>query len=158
MVCWEPRKSVVGPSPMVVSNCPGTPRWCPGTPSERRSVGEFALEKLAFRSLARPQAAFCGTTWAVTIFLISGAAVAMQADGDHGDAFTDVIQAPSAIACPEAILGLPSRVGIRTVGSATLVIVPIAPLRMIIEQDAELARRFLSHALREMYRLQAETC
>src|SRR3954468_1048484 len=46
--------------------CPGTPRWCPGTPSERRSVGEFALEKLAFRSLARPQAAFCGTTWAVT--------------------------------------------------------------------------------------------
>src|SRR3954465_12085391 len=48
-------------------NCPGTPRWCPGTPSERRSVGEFALEKLAFRSLARPQAAFCGTTWAVTI-------------------------------------------------------------------------------------------
>src|SRR3954465_11671611 len=47
-------------------NCPGTPRWCPGTPSERRSVGEFALEKLAFRSLARPQAAFCGTTWAVT--------------------------------------------------------------------------------------------
>src|SRR3954466_9698293 len=50
-------------------NCPGTPRWCPGTPSERRSVGEFALEKLAFRSLARPQAAFCGTTWAVTNIL-----------------------------------------------------------------------------------------
>src|SRR4051794_34037087 len=47
-------------------NCPGTPRWCPGTPSERWSVDEFALEKLAFRSLARPQAAFCGTTWAVT--------------------------------------------------------------------------------------------
>src|SRR4051812_33405396 len=99
-----------------------------------------------------------GYTPSDLIFLISGAAVAMQADGDHGDAFTDVIQAPSAIACPEAILGLPSRVGIRTVGSATLVIVPIAPLRMIIEQDAELARRFLSHALREMYRLQAETC
>src|SRR3954454_1960324 len=38
----------------------------PRYPSERRSVGEFALEKLAFRSLARPQAAFCGTTWAVT--------------------------------------------------------------------------------------------
>src|SRR5205085_8015691 len=52
-------------------NCPGTPRWCPGTPSERRSVGEFALEKLAFRSLARPQAAFCGTTWAVTVNLWS---------------------------------------------------------------------------------------
>src|SRR3954467_14974939 len=47
-------------------NCPGTPRWSTGNPSERRSVGEFALEKLAFRSLARPQAAFCGTTWAVT--------------------------------------------------------------------------------------------
>src|SRR4051794_20370856 len=65
------------PSDLIFRNCPGTPRWCPGTPSERRSVGEFALEKLAFRSLARPQAAFCGTTWAVTIFLISGAAVAM---------------------------------------------------------------------------------
>src|SRR3954451_18773419 len=50
----------------IYRNCPGTPRWCPGTPSERRSVGQFALEKLAFRSLARPQAAFCGTTWAVT--------------------------------------------------------------------------------------------
>src|SRR3954453_16320944 len=53
----------------LIRNCPGTPRWCPGTPSERRSVGEFALEKLAFRSLARPQAAFCGTTWAVTKYL-----------------------------------------------------------------------------------------
>src|SRR4051794_5555271 len=66
--CTKPLRgsSVVSTS---FRNCPGTPRWCPGTPSERRSVGEFALEKLAFRSLARPQAAFCGTTWAVTSFL-----------------------------------------------------------------------------------------
>src|SRR3954453_7192403 len=97
-----------------------------------------------------------GHTPSDLMFLVSGAAVTTQADRNHGDAFTDVIQAPAAIACPEAILGLPSRFGIRTIGSATLVIVPMAPLRTMIEQDAELARRFLSHALRELYQLQAE--
>jgi CRP-like cAMP-binding protein len=99
-----------------------------------------------------------GDTPSDLMFLMSGAAVATQADGDHGDALTDVIQAPSAIAYPEAILGLPSRFGIRTIGSVTLILVPIAPLRTMIEQDAELARRFLSHALRDLHRLQAEVC
>ncbi|PPQ27036.1 Crp/Fnr family transcriptional regulator [Rhodopila globiformis] len=99
-----------------------------------------------------------GRTPSDLIFLMSGAAVATQANGDHGDVLIDVIQSPSAIACPEAILGLPSRFGVRTISSVTLVIVPTAPLRTLIEQDTEVARRFLSHALLDLHRLQIEIC
>jgi CRP/FNR family transcriptional activator FtrB len=91
-------------------------------------------------------------------FLMAGAVVATQANGDHGDVLTDVIQPPSVIAYPETILGLPSRFGIRAISSVTLVIVPTAPLRTLIEQDAEVARRFLNHALHDLHRLQMETC
>jgi CRP-like cAMP-binding protein len=36
--------------------------------------------------------------------------------------------------------------------------VPIAVLRTMIEQDVELARRFLNNALRDLHRLQVEIC
>jgi CRP-like cAMP-binding protein len=92
------------------------------------------------------------------IFLVSGAVVAIQADRNGDDVFTDVIQSPAAIAGPEAILALPSRVGVRTVGSATLVIVPVATVRTLIHQDAELAQRFLNQALQDLHQLQMEVC
>src|SRR5690348_14345135 len=66
-----------------------------------------------------------GQTPSDFMFLIAGAAVAIRADGGHADVFTDVIQPPAAIGYPEALLGLPCQVGIRTIGAATLIIVPI---------------------------------
>lgn len=99
-----------------------------------------------------------GETPAELIFLVTGAAAATQHDGPRGEAVTDVLLPPIAIACPAALLGLPSPVGVRTIVSSRLVIVPAAAVRSLIEQDATVGQRFLAYALGELHRMQAETC
>lgn len=97
-----------------------------------------------------------GETPSELIFLVGGVAVAIQRGGQRVDALADVLLPPAAVAGPAALMGLPSLVGVRTIASSRLILVPVTALRSLIEQDAELGRRFLTDALRELHMLQGE--
>jgi hypothetical protein len=93
------------------------------------------------------------------MFLVSGVAVAIQADGDGGDVFTDAPSLPWPSRLPGGDPGAAiPRVCVRTIGSALLFIVPVAAVCTLIERNVELKRRLLNHALQDLYQLQMEVC
>lgn len=97
-----------------------------------------------------------GETPADLIFLVAGAAAAVQGSARRGGTMTDLVLPPAAIAGPAALMGLPALAGFRTIVSSRLIIVPLPALRGLLERDADLARRFLALALGDLHRLQAD--
>jgi CRP-like cAMP-binding protein len=90
--------------------------------------------------------------------LIAGYVAATQSLPSNGESLTDVLAPVAALCLPAAALGRPAIVGIRTVTSARLVVVPAAELQALIRSEPSLSQLLLDHALSSLEEVTRETC
>ena len=90
--------------------------------------------------------------------LIAGYVVATQVQPDEVELLTDVLAPVTPLCLSAAALGRPAVVGIRTVTSARLVVVPAAELRALIRTEPSLSLPLLNHALGSLDDSTREAC
>lgn len=88
--------------------------------------------------------------------LISGYVTTSRAQPGGGEALTDVVAPVRPLAFATVLLGLPAQLGVKTVTSSRLIVVPAAELRAIIAAEPRLGLPFLDHALNEARNLALE--
>jgi CRP/FNR family transcriptional regulator, transcriptional activator FtrB len=91
-----------------------------------------------------------GTVPTELYVLTSGYVAYVRRDAGGRDHFTDVVAPCRVIGFAPALLGKPSPMGARTITSVRLIIIPMAVLRSMLHQDANLAECFLDHALQQL--------
>ena len=91
-------------------------------------------------------------------FLLAGQAAATHTQPSGIVALLDVMLPVRPLCLPAALQRLPAPIGVRTLTSARLIVLPVAELRAMIRDSPDLAPPFLDYALNEMHRLTQEIC
>jgi CRP-like cAMP-binding protein len=100
-----------------------------------------------------------GETQGEFMLLLSGYALSTQAHPRSGEeAPIDLLAPIAALQLSSALLELPALLGVRTVTTAQLVVLPAAEFRAMLRVEESLARCVLDHALLGVQALTREVC
>lgn len=92
------------------------------------------------------------------IFLISGYLAVSHVEQNGSRRLADVVMPTRLIACSATFLGTPSAFGYQTINSVRLVLVPVAVVRAVMQENAHFAQALTDYLLRDVQEKEAEAC